>query len=181
MKTVQIPILQVNTDLNQYNKCSIITPASAANKSGVFQLTPKHLNALANKIGLDDADFLRSAITQAGGDRCELVVTFESVKKGESWVNEKTGETGIFNFDHERILSHEIVLSESAMEYIAGVTREADVLAVREARKARRSRVLTLGTKSVKISDSAPKEVSPKEEVTPEEEGDPFVEPKAKK
>ena len=176
--SVQVPLLQVNTELNQYNKCVVVTPSNISNPKGAYQLTPAHLENIAKKVGLEDAELLRSCITQAGGDRCEIIISYSPVKVGETWLNEKTGETGQYSVDHNKIVDYEIVLSESALDYVAKVTLDADVAAMKEARKSRRNRVLTLGSRSIKVADAAPN-VAPTPEK--EEEGDPFVEPKAKK
>ncbi len=87
----------------------IITKPSQYNKSGAFGFPNAVFENLANQLGMVGAELIQN-INGA-------ILTFDStpVKAGETWLNKKTGEEGLYTVDHNRNTNYKIELSKQTL------------------------------------------------------------------
>jgi hypothetical protein len=95
-------------DINIYadGNGAIITSKTAENTKGVWSQTANQLARLAKQAGAGSAKELKLA-----GKGASFIIEGKHVKAGETYTNEKTGETGVFTKDHFRVENTSIELS----------------------------------------------------------------------
>lgn len=158
-KTVKLAITAINTRLNQYDKLSISTvPHNEINTKGLFQMSEKEMETLADKVGAFSPDMLKNAVADGFDDSIlEVHATFR--KEGEP-VLDNNGEE-VIGDDGEpmkytkdwwecRAINMNIILGEDAQDYISSINRKVDETLAMESRRNKSKRRKTRATTPVK-------------------------------
>lgn len=131
-----LEILSVDTVLNTNGKVVIRTEKSNVNKSGVWQFSYEHLNALARGCNAVSGTILGGAIRSdiLGGSTLNVPAVFVEEgddiidAQGNLVINQKTGDTKYTqNHFKTSIVDASITLTEEAIKYVNKVTLAADI------------------------------------------------------
>jgi hypothetical protein len=148
-----LEILSVDTVLNTNGKVVIRTEKSNVNKSGVWQFSYEHLNALARGCNAVSGTILGGAIRSdiLGGSTLNVPAVF--VEEGDDIIdahgnlviNQKTGDTKYTqNHFKTSIVDASITLTEDAIAYVNEVTRAADISDINREREEMRKKAQEL-------------------------------------
>lgn len=116
MKKVSLIItgIQIRPDFSGV----VLTQPSASNPSatGVFKYTVGQMTRLSNRLGFGNNVIAMKHVATLGA---ALTGEIKECKAGEAWVNEKTGEEGVYQSDFTDFRNEEIVLSAVAANKVA--------------------------------------------------------------
>lgn len=142
--TKKLPIRKLNTKPNTQGKVAIICDPCDENKTGVFQLSTKHLDNIADGVNATNGDVLKGALAASLDDN-HLEVEFQWNKKGAKVLDNKgkevldvDGNTRKFDKDHWGTNNMDVVLSEDSVDHLAELNRDIDKEDIRAARRAKR-------------------------------------------
>ncbi len=122
MKTIKLIIkdLQIFAD---GNGVIVVANPHASNPSGVYKQTAGQLHRLAVRASVPSAQLLKMLIGMPGDCTFELDITEH--KAGDSWENERTGETGVYEKDGFRGNNESISLGAIAAQQLFTVAFNA--------------------------------------------------------
>jgi hypothetical protein len=155
-----LKIKEVTVSRNKNSKITIVVEPSEQNPRGVFQLTPKHLNNLAEKCGAVNGRMLRNAMVSGLSDNyfsCEFTWNEKGNpvldSDGEPILDIETGKDRLFTESHWGNDNLSFILGADAKRYIARINADVDKDMVKESIRAAEADVVTVNYDDDNTSD----------------------------
>ena len=122
MKTIKIKIqgLQVRED----GTLVVLTAPHAINAKGAFVMNEAQTRRICQRAGVPSAFGLKHVESLSNGTSF-LTIQAEDCKAGDTWKNEKTGETGVYEKDWTKYSNHEIELGFASKMKLAELSLSA--------------------------------------------------------
>ena len=118
IKNVELVIKEIQVYSDGNGVVDTLQSKDNPSESGVFKQSAKQLARLATRCGAPNVIALK-LLVQLGGSK--LTMETELKKAGDSWENEATGETGVFDKDFIQTNNESIQLGARAVDSLLAI------------------------------------------------------------